>query len=140
MESINIVINLIKPNAYMTSIDLNTFFSVPIHNDQQKYLKFMFGILFQFKYMPNSYGLAMRIFTKISKIHFGHLRSQGHNLVAYVADSYLQGDTYQSCLTNILDTVNLLRELGFVIHSDKSFLTQFKQLFFFPDLLYCQST
>ena len=68
------------------------------------------------------------------------LKLNKFNRFAYVADSYLQGDTYQSCLTNILDTVNLLRELGFVINSDKSFLTQFKQLFFFPDILYCQST
>ena len=38
MESINNVINLIKPNVYMASIDLkDTFFSVPIHYDHQKY-------------------------------------------------------------------------------------------------------
>ena len=47
MESINNVINLIKPNVYMTSSDLkDAFFSVPIHNEYQKYLKFMFGNLF----------------------------------------------------------------------------------------------
>ena len=73
----------------------------------------------------------MRIFTKISKVPFGHLRSQGHNSVVYVVDSYLQGDTYQSFLTNILDTVNLLRELGFVIHSDKSLLTPSQTIVFF---------
>ena len=26
---------------------------------------------------------------------------------------YLQGDAYESCMNNILDTFNLLRELGF---------------------------
>ena len=45
--------------------------------------------------MPNGYGPAMRI---ISKVPFGHLRSQGHNLVVYEGDSCLQEDTYQSCL------------------------------------------
>ena len=80
MESINNVINLVKSNVCMTSIDLkDAFFSVPIHNDHQKYLKFIFGNLFQFTSMPNGYGPAMRIFTKISKVPFGHLRSQGHN-------------------------------------------------------------
>ena len=124
MESINNVINLIKPNVYMASIDLkDAFFSVPIHYDHQKYLKFIFGNLFQFTSMPNGYGPAMRIFTKISKVPFGHLRSQGHNSVVYVDDLYLQGDTYQSCLATILDTIKLLRELGFVIHPDKSVLT-----------------
>ena len=116
MESIN-VINLIKPNVYMASIDLkDAFFSVPIHYDHQKYLKFIFGNLFQFTSMPNGYGPAMRIITKISKVPFWHLRRQGHNSVVYVDDSYVQGDTYQSCLANILDNIKLLRELGFVIH------------------------
>ena len=124
MESLFNVINLIRPNVYMASIDLkDAFFSVPIHNDHQKYLKFTFGDLFQFTPMPNGYGTAVRIFTKISKIPFGHLRSQGHNSAVYVDDSYLQGDTYQSCLANILDTIKSLRELGFVIHPDKSALT-----------------
>ena len=60
---------------------------------------------------------------KYQKVPFGHLRSQGRNSVVYVADLYLQENMYQSCLTNILDTVNLLRELGFVIHQHKLLLT-----------------
>ena len=58
--------------------------------------------------MPNGYGSAIRIFTEMSKVPFGHLRSQGHNSVVYVGDSYFQGDTYQSCLANILDTIKSL--------------------------------
>ena len=57
MESINNVIKLIQSNGYMASIDLkDTFFSVPIHNDHQKYLKFIFGNLLQFTFMPNGNG------------------------------------------------------------------------------------
>ena len=96
MESIN-VINLIKPNVYMTCIYLKDTFS-SIHNDHPKYLKFMFGNLFQFTSISNGYRPAMRIFTKRSRVPFRHLRSQGHSSVVYVADSYLQGDImYQSC-------------------------------------------
>ena len=99
--------------------------------------------------MPNGYGPAMRIFTKISKVPFGqlrsqghnsvvyvdevpfgHLRSQGHNSVVYVDDSYLQGATYQACLANIVDTIKLLTEMGFVIHPDKSVLTQSQLIVF----------
>ena len=43
--------NLLKGpvNVYMGSTDpKDAFFSVPIHNDHQKYLKFVFGNLFQF--------------------------------------------------------------------------------------------
>ena len=56
MESINSVLNIIKPNVYMASIDLkDTFFSVPVHSTHQKYLKFTFDDLFQFTYMSNGY-------------------------------------------------------------------------------------
>ena len=123
MESINNGLNIIRPNVYMASIDLkDAFFSVPIHSTHQKYLKFTFNNLFQFTCMPNGYGSAMRVFTKISKVPFEYLRSLGHNSVVYVDDSYLQGDTYQTCLDNISDTIKLLRELGFVIHTEKSVL------------------
>ena len=99
----------------------------------------MFGNLFQLTSMPNGYGLPMRIFTQLSKVPFEHLRSQGYNSVVYEAESYIQGDAYQSCLPNMLDTVNLLRELGFVIHSDKLLLTP-SETNLFSDLLYRQST
>ena len=87
--------------------------------------------MFQITSTSNDYGPAIIIFTKISKVPFGHLRSQGHNPVVYVDDSYLQGDTYQSCLPNILGTIKLLRELGFVIHPDKSVLTPSQTIVFF---------
>ena len=124
----------------MASIDLkDALFSVPIHNDYKKYLKFIFGNLFHFTSKPNGYGPAMRIFTRTSKVPFGHLRSQGHNSAVYVDDSYPQGDMYQSCLASILDTIKLLRELGFVIQPDKSVLTV-SQKFFLSGLLHHQST
>ena len=62
MESINNVINLNKPNVYMASIDLkDAFFSAPMYNDHQRYLKFIFGNLFQFTSMPNGCGPTMKI-------------------------------------------------------------------------------
>ena len=78
--------------------------------------------------MPNGYGPAMRVFTKISKVPFGHLRSLGHNSVVY--DSYLQGDSYQACLDNISDTIKLLGEMGFVIHTEKLVFTRSQTIVF----------
>ena len=69
--------------------------------------------------MPNGYESAMRVFTKISKVPFVYLRRLGQNSVVYVNDSYLQGETYQACLDNISDTIKLLRERGFAIHTEK---------------------
>ena len=71
MESINNVLNIIRPNVYMASIDLkDALFSVPIHPTHQKHLKFTFDDLLQFTCIPNGYGPAMRVFTKISKVPF----------------------------------------------------------------------
>ena len=72
--------------------------------------------------MPNGYRDAMRIFTKILKPPFNHLRSRGHTSIVYVDDTYLQSDSYEQCCANIEDTVNLLRSLGFTIHPKKSIL------------------
>lgn len=72
--------------------------------------------------MSNRSGPVMRVFTKTSKTPFSHLRKMSHNSAVYVDDSYLQGDTYESCLNNILGTLNLLRKLEFVIHPEKSTL------------------
>ena len=67
----------------MTSIDLkDAFFTVAVHNDHSKYLKFVYVNLFQITSMPNAYGPAMRIFTKISKVYTfwtSKIRSQRHS-------------------------------------------------------------
>ena len=59
--------------------------------------------------MPNGYGPAMRIFIKITKVQFSVLRMQGHTSVVYVDNSYLQGDSYESCLKNVNDTIIMLQ-------------------------------
>ena len=42
MESINQVIDMVRLNVYMASIDLNeAFYSILIHPEHQKYLKFI---------------------------------------------------------------------------------------------------
>ena len=123
MESIQNVINVIRPGDYMASIDLkDAFFSVPIYKPHQKYLKFFLGEFYEFTCMPNGYGPAMRAFTKISKVPFSVLRNRGHISVVFVDDSILFGETYLDCLNNIRDTIELLLSLGFTIHPDKSVL------------------
>ena len=62
----------------------------------------------------------MRIFTKISKILFSILREKGFLSVVYVDDSYLQGDDYDDCFSNVLKAIEILRSLGFTTHPEKS--------------------
>ena len=108
----------------MASVDLkDAFFTVPVHISHQKYFKFgWFQNFYKFLGMPNDYSDAMRIFTKILKPVFGHLRNQDHFSVIFFDDYYLQGDTKHECLNNINATIDLLNSLGFSIHTGKSVL------------------
>ena len=104
----------------MASIDLkDAFYSAPVHKNHQDYLTFFVEYL-NFVCMPNGYGPTMRIFTNISKIPFSILRKKGFLSVVYVDDSYLQGDDYEDCFSNVLNIIEILRSLGFTIHPEKS--------------------
>ena len=94
IESLQNVLELIIPGVYMASIDLkDAFYSVSIQKKPltyQKlrlipleelkpptYLTFFVEEYLKFVCMPNGYGPAIRIFTKISKIPFFILREKG---------------------------------------------------------------
>ena len=118
MESIRNIVSMVCRNVWMASVDLkDTFFTIPICEDDIKYLKFLWdGQTLVFLAMPNDYSDAMRIFTKILKPSF----KEGHLSIVYVDDVYLQGDIRGECCENILATLNLLLSLGFTIKCSKS--------------------
>ena len=122
MDTIHTCVELLTKGAYMASLDLrDAYYSVPIHKDFQKYLKFQWGsCLYQFTCLPNGLASAPRIFTKLMKPVYSHLRLKGHISSPYLDDSFLVADTYQDCVTNVQDTLSLLKSLGFVIHDEKS--------------------
>ena len=70
--------------------------------------------------LPQGYTESPRIFTKLLKPVLGFLRSRGHNLVAYIDDSLLQGDTKEECFDNVRETGELLDNLGYTVHPEKS--------------------
>ena len=47
-------------------------------------------------------------------------KKERHLSSGYIDDSYLQGDGYQDCLANVVDTIKLFDSLGFIIHPEKS--------------------
>ena len=57
---------------------------------------------------------------KISKTPFSILREKGFRSVVYIDDWYLQDHDYEDCFSNFLNTIEILRSLGFTIHRDKS--------------------
>ena len=137
MDTLDTVTRMMKPGCFMASIDLkDAYYTVPIHSDHQKYLKFMFnGTLYQYTCLPNRLSSAPRIFTKLLKPVYSTLHNKGHLSSGYIDDSYLQGDTVEECQQNITDTACLFSQLGFYIHPTKSVFTSSHTLTFLGFIL-----
>ena len=69
MDTIETVINLMRPNCFIGSIDLaNAYFLIPVAIEHRRFLKFEWKHqMYQFKVMPNGLSSAPRLFTKILK-------------------------------------------------------------------------
>ena len=66
---------------------------------------------------------------------FSALRQQGHESSPYIDDSFLLGNDYNECGSNVIDTVKLLDALGFVPHPKKSVFIPTQTLVFLGFLL-----
>lgn len=137
MDSVWTAIRLMTPNCYMASIDLkDAYYSVPIANSHQKYLKFEWNNrLFQFTCFPNWLACCPRKFTKLMKPVFATLLQLGHLSSNYIDDSCLIGPDKGACEHNEVDTVKFLDSLGFVIHPEKSVFIPTQKLVFLGFIL-----
>ena len=63
---------------------------------------------------------ALRVYTKFLKPVFAALQKLGHSNVPYIDDIFLQNDTKEGCMQNILDTVSLMDGLGLTVHPENS--------------------
>ena len=130
MDTIEAVLNLMRPNCYMASIDLvNAYFSVPIAEDDRRFLRFVWlNELYQFTVMPNGLSSAPRIFTKILKPVYAHLRQQGHIACGYIDDSFITANSYINCANSIACTHDLFKSLGFYINYEKSVMVPSQEI------------
>ena len=139
-KDIHIAVEIMTPGCYMCSVDLKSaYYYVAIAQSDQNCLKFSWrGKLYQFTCFPNGLAFCPIKFTKLLKPVYSTLRNLGH-LVAYIDDSYLQADTYELCVQNVIDTLSLFHQLGFVIHPDQSVLIPTQRLTFLGFVLDSQS-
>ena len=79
MESILLLKDILKPNSFLTKIDLkDAFYSVHIANKLRKYLQFIYhNKLYQFCVLPFGISSAPRVFSKILKPVIALLRTRG---------------------------------------------------------------
>ena len=124
MGSLCTITKLIAQNCFMAAIEMkDAYYSIPIRYSDRKFLRFQWDkVLYQFTCLPNGLCCAPRKFTKILKPLLANLHTKGHISVAYLDDLYLQGQTYDQCIANVIDTTLMLEELGFLVHPTKSVL------------------
>lgn len=122
METLKSAVNLMTPDCYFGSVDIaDAFYSIPICAQDRKYFRFMYdGGKYQFTALVMGLSTAPRVFTKVLKPVFSCLRAKGHISTIYIDDSCLQGRTFETCLSNITDTVTLLDSLGLTVNTKKS--------------------
>ena len=122
MDNLNAALGMVRQNCYMASIDLaDAYYTVPVALSDQKYLVFNFeGQLYKYLCLPNGLSSAPRIFTKLMKPVFPALRKKGHQIMGYLDDSFLMGNTSEECEKAVVASVELLTKLGFQIHPEKS--------------------
>lgn len=132
MDTLETAINMVKPKAYMASVDLrHAYYSVSMDEKFRKYLRFIWkDKIYQYSCLPNGIGSAPRLFTKIMKVVYATLRKYGHINMGYIDDSLLIGDSYLECKENVTDTVDLFERLGFIVHQDKSVFEPTKKIVF----------
>ena len=130
MDTIETVINLMRPNCFMGSIDLaNAYFSIPVAIEHRRFLKFEWKHqMYQFRVLPNGLSSAPRLFTKILKPVYAHLRLLGHLACGYIDDSIFMAQTFDSCQDSIRYADSLFRSIGFYINYDKSELKPMQEI------------
>ena len=137
METLQSAISAMRKNCFFGSVDLaEAFYSIPIQEADRKFFRFWHrDQKFQFTALIMGLTHSPRVFTKILKPVFAHLRARGHISSAYIDDSCLQGSTYNRCLHNIHDTIQLMDSLGLTVQLGKSVIQPTQQIVFLGFLL-----
>ena len=124
METVKDIMMMMRPNCLFASIDFkHAFFSVKIRRKDRKFLRFVWnGKHYQFTCLPQGLGPASRVFTKILKPAFAHLRSRGLEIAGYIDDSMCVSDDAEDFASLMMYAVKLFDNLGFTINVAKSVL------------------
>ena len=132
MDTFETALKLIKRNVFMASVDIrHAYYSISVAVEHRKFLRFLWkGKLYSYTCVPNGISCAPRLYTKLMKPVYATLRQLGHTNSGYIDDSLLVAEDFESCENNVVDTVDLMSNLGFLIHETKSVLIPTTKILF----------
>ncbi|KAK2553629.1 Gag-Pol polyprotein [Acropora cervicornis] len=132
MEGLNTLLDLLSGSEFFTTIDLkDAYFSIPIHADHYKYLRFEWNsTLFEFICLPFGLSLAPRVFTKVLKPFVASIRNKGIRLVIYLDDMAIISSSRELSSQEAGIVVQFLESLGFIINKEKSVLFPSQKIVF----------
>lgn len=132
MEGLNTLLDLLSGSEFFTTIDLkDAYFSIPIHADHYKYLRFEWNsTLFEFICLPFGLSLAPRVFTKVLKPFVASIRNKGIRLVIYLDDMAIISSSRELSSQEAGIVVQILESLGFIINKEKSVLFPSQKIVF----------
>ena len=124
MDTLNRVLNLVKPNDRAISIDLtDAYLHIPIFSKHQKFLRFCVeNHCYQWKTMCFGPTSAPRVFTKMVSVVAAYLRTHNVRLAVYLDDWLIVNQSKEGLLQDREKCLNLLVSLGFIINKEKSCL------------------
>jgi hypothetical protein len=124
MEGVSSLQEIIPPDDFFTKIDLkDAYLTVPLHQEDRKFIQIRWGQLFQFKTLAFGLTSAPLLFTKILKPIVTFLRSRGFRLVIYLDDILLLNSCKKEAKREFLVATELLEKCGFFINVEKSIET-----------------
>ena len=132
MEGIHTLRELLVRNDWLAKLDLkDAYFTVPIHRDHQKYLRFVVEqVHYQFTCLPFGLSCAPWAFTKVLRPVAAFLRTLGVRMIVYIDDMLIMGESPDVVWDHVTAMVALLEGLGFIVNTDKSMLSPTQQLEF----------
>lgn len=125
METLSTIINLLRPNDYLTSLDLkDAFHHVPIHPSHRHLLRFHWkGQTYQYTSLPFGLSLSPWLFTKVTKPLLQWARRKGIRLTAYLDDFLIIAPSHDLSLKHTRMVQDKMTQLGWIINFKKSNLT-----------------
>ena len=114
MDTLSSILNLVGRNIFMTKIDIKSaYYSVKIHPDFQKYLKFIHkGTLYKFVCLPNGLSPGPRMFTKLLKPVMAYLRLMNILVAIYIDDTINLHASRVQCAANTDIIIDMFNKLG----------------------------